>query len=104
MTVRCSKSHSRLYTPLIPLPSFCFSFLFHSASYSPMIVARTKSICLYYGATGHDGTPTGFVGVQHSKDAAMRQGPLLPQSAQDVADRLKSMKKIRSGLAVRVSV
>ena len=64
-----------------------------------MIVART-----YYGAAGHDGTPTGFVGVQHTKDAAMRQGPLLPQSARDVADRLKSMKKIRSGLAVHVSV
>ena len=63
--------------------------------------------------SGHDGTHAGSAGVQHAKGAAkinnvanssMRQGgsALLPPSTQDDDGRLKSMKKIRSGLAVRV--
>ena len=63
--------------------------------------------------SGHDGTHAGSAGVQHAKDASkinnvanssMRQGgsALLPPSTQDDDGRLKSMKKIRSGLAVSV--
>ena len=63
--------------------------------------------------SGHDGTHAGYAGVQHAKDAAkinnvanssMRQGgsARLPPSTQDDDGKLRSMKKIRSGLAVSV--